>query len=110
MERQPRLINMPTYLAEAQRLRSMLNAILGVHACETQTNFMLCTIEGHTAAELKEYLAVEHGILIRDASNFVGLTPRHFRVAAQRPEDNDELVKAIQTYPIKVRQGGESEL
>ena len=83
------------WLAEAQRLHTMLNQIPGIHARETQTNFLLCTIEGHTAAELKEYLARRRGILIRDASNFPGLSHHHFRVAAQRPEENDELVDAI---------------
>lgn len=100
MEHQPRWIDTAAYLAETQRLRTALNAVPGIHAYETQTNFMLCTIEGHTAAELKEYLATRHGILIRDASNFRGLTPHHFRVAAQRPEDNDELVKAIVNYAL----------
>ena len=94
-EHQPRLLDMSVYLAEAQRLRAALNTIPGIYAHETQTNFMLCTIDGSTAAELKEYLATKHGILIRDASNFRGLSPRHFRVATQRPMDNDALVKAI---------------
>ena len=59
---------------------------------------MLCRLEHHTAAELKEYLANEHHILIRDASNFKGLTPHHFRVAAQTPEDNNALVEAIKNF------------
>ena len=94
----PRLVDMPQYLAEAQRLRSMLNRLPGIHALETQTNFMLCTIAGCTAAQLKEHLALRHGILIRDASNFPGLTPHHFRVSAQQPEANDELVRAIAQF------------
>lgn len=95
---QPRMVDMPAYLREAQRLRSLLDTIPGIHVGQTQTNFMLCTIDGHTAAELKEHLALRHGILIRDASNFPGLTPHHFRVAAQRPEENDTLVKVITDY------------
>ena len=95
MDHRPQLIDMPAYLDEAQRLRNALNNVPGIHVRETQTNFMLCTIEDSTAAELKDYLASEHGILIRDASNFPTLTPHHFRVAAQRPEDNDELVKIL---------------
>lgn len=95
IENRPQWIDMHVYLAEAQRLWRTLNTISGIQAQETQTNFMLCTIGGHTASELKEYLASEHGILIRDASNYYGLTPHHFRVAAQRPEDNDLLVNAI---------------
>ena len=84
------------WLNEAQRLRVALNQLPGIHVNDTQTNFMLCTIEDHTAAELKEYLASRHGILIRDAANFRGLTPHHFRVAAQLPEENDELVRALE--------------
>ena len=102
IEHQPHWVDVPSYLAEAQRLRTMLNAIPSIQVQETQTNFMLCTIEHHTAADLKEYLAAQHGILIRDASNFRGLTSHHFRVAAQRPEDNDELadsIRQLRTHP-----------
>ncbi len=87
--------DLPTYLAETQRLRSMLNEIEGIEAQQTQTNFFLCTIRQATAAELKEFLAREHGILIRDASNFTGLTPHHFRIATQSPSENDALVMTI---------------
>ena len=111
MDHRPQLIDMHAYLVEAQRLRNALNDIPGIHVLETQTNFMLCSIEDCTAAELKDYLAKEHGILIRDASNFPGLTPHHFRVAAQTPETNDELVdilKQIRTHalPLSVGKGG----
>lgn len=87
-----------SYMEETQRLRTQLNAIDGVKAFPTQTNFFLCTIESATAAQLKEYLARQHGILIRDASNFRGLTPHHFRIATQSPEENDTLVAAIQQF------------
>ena len=89
---------MTSYLAETQRLRTMLNEIDGIEAQPTQTNFFLCTIQQAMAAELKEYLAREHGILIRDASNFTGLTPHHFRIATQSPVENDALVTAIKNY------------
>ena len=90
--------DLSTYLAETQRLRAMLNEIEGIEAQQTQTNFFLCTICQATAAELKEYLAREHGILIRDASNFTGLTTHHFRIATQSPAENDDLVTAIKNY------------
>ena len=90
--------DLTSYLAETQRLRTMLNEIDGIEAQPTQTNFFLCTIQQATAAELKEYLAREHGILIRDASNFTGLTPHHFRIATQSPAENDALVTAIKNY------------
>ena len=90
--------DLSSYLAETQRLRTMLNGIEGIEAQQTQTNFFLCTIQQATAAELKECLAREHGILIRDASNFTGLTPHHFRIATQSPAENDALVTAIRFF------------
>ena len=90
--------DLPSYLEETQRLRGQLNAIEGVVAFPTQTNFFLCTLEQATAAELKAYLTKEHSILIRDASNFRDLTPHHFRIATQSPEENDALVAAITQF------------
>lgn len=89
-------------LNEAQRLRDMLQQIDGILTQETHTNFMLCQFESnHTAADLKDYLACEHHLLIRNASNFRGLTQRHFRVAAQTPAENDTLVAAIKQFVVE---------
>lgn len=85
-------------LREAKCFRERLCEIEGIEVAHTQTNFMLCRLEHHTAAELKEYLANEHHILIRDASNFKGLTSHHFRVAAQTPKENDALIEAIRRF------------
>lgn len=95
--------DLKAYLDETLRLRSRLSLLAGIGLSDasTQTNFFLCTIESATAAELKNYLAKEHGILIRDASNFRGLTPHHFRIATQSPEENDALVAAIQQFMDK---------
>ena len=92
--------DLPSYLAETQRLRTMLNGIEGIETLDTQTNFFLCTIASATAAQLKEYLAREHGILIRVASNFTGLTPHHFRIATQSPAENNTLATAIMNYEL----------
>lgn len=89
-------------LKETQRLRQALSCLAGIDCVDTQTNFFLCTIHPHTAAELKDYLAQHHGILIRDASNFRGLTPHHFRIATQSPQENDALVDAIKEF-IKLK-------
>ncbi len=48
-----------------------------------------------TAAALKEWLIRRHGLLIRDAANFHGLGPFHFRVACQSPEHNQLLTEAL---------------
>ena len=83
------------YLDEAQRLNRRLNALPHVEAMPTATNFMLARIDCCTATQLKERLARQYGLLIRDASNFAGLDAHYFRVAAQSPAEDDCLVEAI---------------
>ena len=84
-------------LAETQRLANALSEVPHLHVSPTATTFMLVCCDTFTAAQLKERLASEHGLLIRDASNFPTLTPHHFRVATQRPDQNDSLVAALRT-------------
>lgn len=86
------------YLTEAQRLNQQLGMIDGTTVCPTKTNFMLASIKGHTAAELKEFLVTRHGLLIRDAANFEGLDASYFRVAAQDRHADDMLVTAIKDF------------
>ena len=88
------------YLSEAQRLRDNLNGIGALQVWDTTTHFMLVQLRYGKASALKNWLAAEHGILIRDASNFDALDSRFFRVAAQDPDENDQLVKAIEEWMI----------
>ena len=87
-------------LQEAKRLGDKLRQMMAMQVAPSSTNFMLCRLRHRSAAELKEYLAGEHHILIRDASNFRGLTPQHFRIAAQTPAENDALAEAIYQFII----------
>lgn len=91
-------IDLPALLDEAQRLRRALDSIPGISVQTTDTHFMLCHILKGSAADLKQWLAREKGVLIRDASNFEGLGPGHFRIAAQTREENDLLITAIEEY------------
>lgn len=91
-------IDLETLLAETQRLHEALNAIPGLTAEATQTHFFLCHLQEGRAAELKQWLAEKHGLLIRDASNFEGLDAGHFRIATQTPEENDLLTAAVRHY------------
>ena len=95
---QPAITNLDAYLDETERLRQALRQIKGIRVFETKTNYMLCEIDKGTSAELKKYLVHEHGILIRDCSNFYGLGNTFFRVATQLPEENDALVEAVRSY------------
>lgn len=94
----PAIPDLRRYLADAAGLRRSLCGVPGISVRPTATNFMLAELARGTAAGLKEHLARRHGMLIRDCSNFAGLSPRHFRVAARTPEDNRRLVAAIGEY------------
>lgn len=85
-------------LKETQRLRDNINGIDGISVRPTMTNFMLASIKGHKAAELKEFLVNKYGILIRDAANFEGLDDSYFRVATQTRHENDMLTEAIKDF------------
>ena len=89
---------LPQLLQETDHLRQSLKALGVVDVWDTDTHFLLCSLRWGTAASLKQYLAEKHGILIRDASNFVGLDARYFRIATQTPEENAQLIHAIQAW------------
>ncbi|MBR7025990.1 MAG: pyridoxal phosphate-dependent class II aminotransferase [Bacteroidales bacterium] len=91
-------IDLDALLSEAQRLRDALNGIPDINVDPTKTHFMLCRMQKGRAALLKDWLACERGLLIRDASNFKELDEGCFRIAAQTPEENDMLVDAIREW------------
>ncbi|MBP5770042.1 MAG: pyridoxal phosphate-dependent class II aminotransferase [Bacteroidaceae bacterium] len=85
-------------IAERKRVAAALTdkGLIDVHP--SHTHILLCRLQQGTSSELKEYLAREHGILIRNASNFQGLTAQHFRIAVQTPAENDVLINAIRQF------------
>lgn len=99
VEHDPKVLpDLEAYLDEAQRLKQQLTDIEGLMVMDTQTHYMLVNIDWATSLELKNWLIENHGILIRDASNFHSLDDHCFRVAAQTPEENDALISAIKEY------------
>ncbi|MBO7045212.1 MAG: aminotransferase class I/II-fold pyridoxal phosphate-dependent enzyme [Prevotella sp.] len=99
VEHDPKVLpDLNEYLEEAQRLKQALAEIEGLMVMDTQTHYMLVNIDWATSLELKNWLIENHGILIRDASNFHSLDDHCFRVAAQTPEENDALISAIKAY------------
>ena len=94
----PNPLDVAAYLEETARLSAAIQAIGGLEVWATQTHFMLVQLRMGKASALKDYLAGEHGILIRDASNFTGLNEQFFRIATQTPEENDRLVAAIAKF------------
>lgn len=95
----PQMIpDLKEYLEEAKRLHDNLSAVRGLMVMETSTHFMLVNIDHGNTPDLKRWLIENHGILIRDASNFRSLDNHCFRVTAHTPEEDDQLVEAIKEY------------
>lgn len=80
---------------ERQRVAQALVATNAIYPLPSDTHILLCRLHKGTATQLKELLATNHGILIRDASNFTGLDHRYFRIAVQHPNENNILIDSI---------------
>ena len=89
-------------LNEADRLKKALEEMDGLRVLDSQTHFMLIQLKEGNATALKDYLIHQHGILIRDASNFEGLNQQYFRISTQCAEANDLLVAALRQYLTEV--------
>ncbi|MCM1138138.1 MAG: aminotransferase class I/II-fold pyridoxal phosphate-dependent enzyme [Duncaniella sp.] len=90
-------IHAETLHQEALRIAKAFR-VIGIKVYDTDCNFILCKLPHGSAPELKKYLVENHGILIRDASNFRTLGYDYFRVAAQTPEENDLLISAVKQW------------
>lgn len=62
------------------------------------THFFLCETVDETAEELQNWLLHNFGLLIRNAGNFRGLGPGHFRLATLSPDKNQLLVNALREW------------
>ena len=93
-------LDLPALMAERERMARELSAIDGITVYPSDTHILLCRIEGTTAAQLKDYLANNYGILIRDASNFQGLDEHFFRIAVQTPEEDDQLLNILKEWRL----------
>lgn len=85
-------------LRETQDLINQLEETNCMKIHKTNTNFFLCKLEKGTAGDLKLFLIKKQGILIRDASNFRGLTSSHFRISTQSLEQNKLLIEGVKNW------------
>ena len=92
------VLDLPALMAERERMARELSAIDGITVYPSDTHILLCRIEGTTASELKDFLNNNHGILIRDASNFRGLDEHYFRIAVQTPEEDNQLLNILKEW------------
>lgn len=79
---------------------SFINALekAPVNVLNSHTHFFLAELLNGEASALKQYLIKNHGVLIRDASNFRGLKSGHFRIATLNAAKNQLLVNALKEW------------
>jgi threonine-phosphate decarboxylase len=85
-------------LAETARLQAAISRLKIAEVWPSDTHFFLARLRTAKAAALKSYLASEHGILIRDASNFEGLDDTFIRIATQSAAENRHLINALEAW------------
>lgn len=90
--------NTTELIQQSCQFQKELGSINGLLVIPSNCNYFLVKLKKGNAAELKNYLLKQHGILIRDASNFNGLNHSCFRVAVQTPINNQNLIKAINQW------------
>lgn len=92
----PQLLPLGSLLEATASWRGELHSATGWRVHDTDTHYFLMeTPAAFTAAKLKLYLVTNHGLLIRDAANFRGLSPHHFRVACQSFTENQLLTETL---------------
>lgn len=89
-------------IEESEKIQKMISEIDGIDVYPSQMHYFLCRLNQGKASDLKQFLIDRYGILIRDGGNFRGLDSGYFRIAIQSPEENLQLIKALQEW-IKPR-------
>jgi len=92
------LPNKNNLIEESRYFQKEISSIEGLEIIKSDCNYFLIKLENGKASDLKEYLAHKKGLLIRDASNFKGLTDSHFRVAIQGNDNNNLLLLGIKQW------------
>ncbi len=84
---------------ERDEFMRKLKAIDSLEVLDTNTNYFLCKVKKGTASALKEYLC-KQGILVRDATNFRGLSGEYIRLSVQSDEANTILLGVLRQWSI----------
>lgn len=85
-------------LKQSQKLQKQLSTLQNLEVKPSTCNFFLIRLLKGNADSLKAYLLEHHGMLVRNASNFQGLSSQHVRISAQTEAENELLFLAIKNY------------
>lgn len=83
------------YINERKFMLEELRKISRLKVYDTDTNFVLIKLDDDEANSLKLELFEKYNILIRDASNFIGLDRSYIRVAIKSHNDNKVLIESL---------------
>ncbi|MCC0720360.1 MULTISPECIES: aminotransferase class I/II-fold pyridoxal phosphate-dependent enzyme [unclassified Clostridioides] len=83
------------YIKERKYMLQELKGIRNIKVYDTDANFILIKLYKKIADELKKDLFKHGNILVRDASNFIGLDDSFIRIAIKSHEDNKILIENI---------------
>ena len=83
------------YIHERKFMLEELRKISRLKVYDTDTNFVLINLDDAEANSLKLDLFEKYNILIRDASNFIGLDKSYIRVAIKSHNDNKVLIESL---------------
>ncbi len=90
-----------TLLQESQQLQQEISKIKNLKVSPSQCNYFMVQLSRGKSSDLKAYLLKNHGILIRDASNFRGLDDTWIRIASQNIKNNNKLINALKLWANK---------
>ncbi len=88
---------------ERARLLERLRGIPFLHPYPSEANFILCRVEGRSAAALKQELALR-GVLVRHYNT--PLLRDYIRVSVGRPQDTDTLMNCLEDIRLQVKAEG----
>lgn len=83
------------YINERKFMLEELRKLSRLKVYDTDTNFVLIKLDDDEANSLKLELFEKYNILIRDASNFIGLDKSYIRVAIKSHNDNKVLIESL---------------
>ena len=84
---------------ERRRVYQLVKENPHLQPYEPQANFMLVRSKerGVNSTEIVDYLK-QNGIVVRGGSEFLGLGNQYLRFSIRRSEDNDLLLRTINSY------------
>ena len=91
-------LNAQELVRGALTMQQNLSLLPGLEVIPSPCTFFLFRLLSGKATRLKDLLLKNHGLLVRDASNFRGLDDRYLRIAAQSEPENELLIEALQKY------------